>query len=56
MIMDYGNGKVFAVGSPWLYNENLNQEKFTKSFENFLAADELARWALKQVLPRKIQH
>ena len=44
----YGKGMVFAVGDPWLYNEYLDDRKIPAAYENFLAANELVQWLLKQ--------
>jgi unsaturated rhamnogalacturonyl hydrolase len=45
----YGNGTVFAVGDPWIYNEYLDGKKqLPSSFENYAAAGELVAWLLKQ--------
>ena len=41
-----GAGKVFLVGHPWLYNENLDGRKIPASFQNFQAGKDLARWLL----------
>jgi unsaturated rhamnogalacturonyl hydrolase len=48
----YGRGCVFAVGDPWVYNEYLDGRKIPAEYENFLAANELVTWLLKQV-PKK---
>ena len=42
-----GKGRIFALGDPWLYNEYVDGRKIPASFENFLAAKELARWVLQ---------
>ena len=45
---NYGKGKVFAVGDPWLYNEYTDGRKIPAEYQNFSAANELAQWLLKQ--------
>ncbi|MEO7769237.1 MAG: glycoside hydrolase family 88 protein [Ferruginibacter sp.] len=47
-ITKYGKGSVFAVGDPWLYNEYTDGRKIPGEFENFSAANELAKWLLVQ--------
>ncbi|MEO6721050.1 MAG: glycoside hydrolase family 88 protein, partial [Ferruginibacter sp.] len=47
-IAEYGKGKVFAVGDPWLYNEYTDGRKIPAEYQNFLAANELVQWLLKQ--------
>ncbi|SFP85245.1 unsaturated rhamnogalacturonyl hydrolase [Parafilimonas terrae] len=47
-VAKYGKGTVFAVGDPWLYNEYTNGRKLPKEFENYKAAEELAKWLIKQ--------
>lgn len=45
----YGNGTVFAVGDPWIYNEYTDGRKLDQSvYQNFSAAYELAKWLLQQ--------
>lgn len=43
----YGKGTVFAVGDPWFYNEYCNG-RLPAGYNNDKAADDLARWLLKQ--------
>ncbi len=43
-----GRGTVFAVGDPWLYNEYVDGRKLPPEFHNFKAAQDLARWLIKQ--------
>ncbi len=43
----FGNGAVFAVGDPWLYNEYFDNRKLPKGFENFKAAENLFKWLLR---------
>ena len=42
-----GNGAVFAVGDPWLYNEYITHRKLPEAFENDKIADNLFRWLLE---------
>lgn len=42
----YGEGYVFAVGDPWLYNEYLDNRKLPEGFENYKAAENLFKWLL----------
>jgi unsaturated rhamnogalacturonyl hydrolase len=51
-ISKYGNGTVFAVGDPWLYNEYLDGRRIGNSFENFEAGKDLATWLLNQIPKR----
>jgi unsaturated rhamnogalacturonyl hydrolase len=39
-----GKGSVFVIGDPWLYNEYIDGRKLPTSFENFKAANALAKW------------
>jgi lysophospholipase L1-like esterase len=41
-----GNGSVFAVGDPWLYNEYITHRKLPEVYENDKAAENLFRWLL----------
>jgi len=43
----YGKGKVFVIGDPWLYNEYVNGRKLPAEFQNYQAAVELVKWVLK---------
>jgi len=50
---NYGKGRVFAIGDPWIYNEyidndHLNKGKTSKlvNFDNYKAAEELSDWLL----------
>ena len=45
----YGKGKVFATVDPWLYNEYTDGRKLPPAYDNYGAAEELARWILQQV-------
>jgi unsaturated rhamnogalacturonyl hydrolase len=42
----YGNGTVFAVGDPWLYNEYVDGRKLPAEYENYKAAEDLVKWLL----------
>ncbi len=44
---NFGKGRVFVLGDPWLYNEYVDGRIIGTSFDNFLAAKELAKWMLK---------
>jgi unsaturated rhamnogalacturonyl hydrolase len=48
-----GRGTVFAIGDPWLYNEYVDGRKLPPEFDNFKAANDLARWLLQQSPARK---
>jgi unsaturated rhamnogalacturonyl hydrolase len=37
----FGNGYVFAIGDPWIYNEYIDHDKLPVSFENRKAAENL---------------
>jgi unsaturated rhamnogalacturonyl hydrolase len=43
-----GKGVVFAVGDPWFYNEYTDGRKLPADFENYDAAQDLAKWLLAQ--------
>jgi unsaturated rhamnogalacturonyl hydrolase len=43
-----GRGTVFAIGDPWLYNEYVDGRKLPPDFDNYKAAQDLARWLLQQ--------
>ena len=58
-----GKGAVFAVGDPWLYNEYTDGRKLPMEYENYKAAEDLAKWLIKpnltgtaaiSFLPKKI--
>jgi len=44
----YGQGKVLAIGDPWLYNEYIDNRKLPADFENFQAAQNFCSWLLSQ--------
>ena len=43
-----GKGTVFAVGDPWFYNEYTDGRKIPPDFQNYEAAEDLVKWAIKQ--------
>ena len=43
----FGKGNVFIVGDPWLYNEYTDGRRIPTIYENFNAAKDLAKWALR---------
>jgi unsaturated rhamnogalacturonyl hydrolase len=43
-----GRGTVFAIGDPWLYNEYVDGRKLPPEFDNYEAAQDLARWLIQQ--------
>ena len=47
-VAKYGNGTVFAVGDPWLYNEYVDGRKLPAAYENYKAAEDLVKWLLQQ--------
>jgi unsaturated rhamnogalacturonyl hydrolase len=47
-LAEVGKGKVFVVGDPWLYNEYTDGRKLPVDFQNYQAAEDLVRWAIKQ--------
>lgn len=44
-----GQGTVFAVGDPWLYNEYTDGRRIPVVYQNFSAGKDLATWLLQQV-------
>jgi len=47
-IAKYGKGGVFVIGDPWLYNEYTDGRRLPYEYENFRAAQDLARWLIAQ--------
>ena len=45
---NYGKGRVFVLGDPWLYNEYTDGRKLPYGFHNYEAAHDLVRWLLAQ--------
>jgi unsaturated rhamnogalacturonyl hydrolase len=43
-VSSYGQGRVFAVGDPWLYNEYVDGRRLPPSYGNFQAAADLVDW------------
>ena len=48
---NFGKGRVFALGDPWLYNEYVDGKKLPAEFDNFQAARDLATWLLQKPAP-----
>jgi unsaturated rhamnogalacturonyl hydrolase len=46
-VSDFGKGRVFVLGDPWLYNEYVDGRIIGMEFDNFQAAKDLAKWMLK---------
>lgn len=46
-VSEYGKGKVFVLGDPWIYNEYLDGRKLPVTYQNFLAAHDWVKWLLK---------
>jgi unsaturated rhamnogalacturonyl hydrolase len=44
----YGKGSVFIVGDPWIYDEYADGRNLPAEFENFKAAQDIAKWAISQ--------
>jgi unsaturated rhamnogalacturonyl hydrolase len=47
-VAKHGKGTVFVIGDPWLYNEYTDGRKLPSDFDNFEAANDLAKWLLAQ--------
>lgn len=47
----YGNGKVLAIGDPWLYNEYIGNSRLPNSFENMKAANNLVNYLINEIKP-----
>jgi len=47
-VAKHGKGTVFVIGDPWLYNEYVDGRRLPAEFENFHAAEDLAKWAIAQ--------
>ncbi|HBE42064.1 MAG TPA: hypothetical protein DDW27_12820, partial [Bacteroidales bacterium] len=45
----YGDGYVFAIGDPWIYNEYIDHALLPESFENLKAAKNLTDLLLGKV-------
>ena len=48
-----GRGTVFAIGDPWLYNEYVDGRKLPAEFDNYKAAQDLAKWLIQQSAARR---
>lgn len=48
-----GQGTVFAVGDPWLYNEYTDGRKLPAEYQNFEAGTDLLQWLFKQTPANK---
>lgn len=44
---DYGKGRVFVIGDPWLYNEYVDGRIIGPEFQNMQALRDLTHWILK---------
>ena len=44
----FGKGMVLAVGDPWVYDEYTDGRKIPMEYENFTAAQDIAKWLLQQ--------
>ena len=51
--VQYGKGRVIAVGDPWLYNEYVDGRKLPMEYENYKAATDLVRWLINPYPFRK---
>jgi unsaturated rhamnogalacturonyl hydrolase len=49
----FGNGFVFAVGDPWIYNEYIDHDRLPESFENRKAAENLTDYLLSLARDRE---
>ena len=47
-VAHYGEGTVFAVADPWLYNEYTDGRKLPAEYDNFAAGEELVGWLLRR--------
>ncbi len=53
-IAKFGKGCVFAIGDPWLYNEYIDGRKLPMEYDNYKAATDLVRWALKEFKKKQL--
>jgi unsaturated rhamnogalacturonyl hydrolase len=44
----HGNGTVFVIGDPWLYNEYVDGRRLPADYENFKAAQDLSHWLISK--------
>ncbi|MBK5271012.1 MAG: hypothetical protein JJE22_08365 [Bacteroidia bacterium] len=47
-VAKFGNGTVFALGDPWIYNEYVDGRKLPNSFDNYKAAEVWVQWLIEQ--------
>jgi unsaturated rhamnogalacturonyl hydrolase len=47
----YGDGLVFVVGDPWIYNEYIDHDRLPQDFENRKAAENLTDYLLELAKP-----
>ncbi|WP_460686249.1 DUF4350 domain-containing protein [Niabella aquatica] len=47
-VAKYGEGTVFALGDPWIYNEYIGHRRLPAEFENDKAAVDWVKWLLEQ--------
>lgn len=52
-VAKHGEGTVFVIGDPWLYNEYVDGRRLPAEFENFKAAQDLSRWLIAKTRKRK---
>jgi hypothetical protein len=45
----YGNGYIFAIGDPWIYNEYIDHDRLPESFQNRKVAENLTELLLSKV-------
>lgn len=50
----FGNGFVFAVGDPWIYNEYIDHDRLPETFENRKAAENLTEYLILKAKERKV--
>jgi unsaturated rhamnogalacturonyl hydrolase len=48
----HGKGTVFVIGDPWPYNEYVDGRRLPAEFENWNAANDLARWLIGKARKR----
>lgn len=46
-VSDFGKGRVFVIGDPWLYNEYVDGRIIGPEFQNMQALRDLTHWILK---------
>lgn len=45
---NFGKGRVFVIGDPWLYNEYVDGRLISTEYQNYQAAKDLAKWVLRR--------